>query len=142
MPITSFGGLLTFAEEMEKQDMEFYSRASAGDGAGDLADLMASFAKDGKKNVAHIQRTRRENVTEMILEPISGIVRESFVLEAPAEDGWTREQILTHALETEKRAVEYYTLGAEKIKTLAEVSRALKVAGKKRKAHLKKLTDL
>jgi len=142
MPITSFGGLLNFAEEMEKQDMTFYLSAAANPAISDLSDLFQGFAADGKKNMVHIQRTRRENITEMILEPIGNFFREPFVLKA--EDGKTmeRDQILAYVEKMENRAIGYYTEGAIKIKALPEVSLALKQAGKKRIAHTKKISSL
>ena len=142
MPITSFGGLLNFAEQMEKQDMAFYESVAANQKMDDLCDLFQGFAKDGKKNIAHILRTRRENVTEMILEPISDFFREPFVLETGDGKNMNRAQILDYSQKMEARAIAYYTEGAIKIKALPEVSQALKVAGKKRIAHTKKLSSL
>jgi rubrerythrin len=52
----------------------------------------------------------------------------------------------TEALETarrlEDRAERYYTEAAEKIKAQPEVARALKLIGKKRKAHSDRLSTL
>ncbi len=142
MPITNFGGLLNFAEEMEKQDMAFYESAAANQEISDLSEMFHEFAKDGKKNIAHILRTRRENITEMILEAISDFFRAPFVLEAGDDKNMDRAQILAYAQKMEARAIEYYTQGALKIKALPEVSQALKVAGKKRAAHARKLSSI
>jgi len=142
MPITNFGGLLNFAEEMERQDMAFYVSVAANPKMRDLFDLFQEFAKDGKKNIDHILRTRRENVTEMILEPISDFFKAPFVLNACDDNNMDRVQILDHAQKLEARAIAYYTEGAVKIKALPEVSLALKMAGKKRIAHTKKLSGI
>lgn len=142
MPITSFGGLLNFAEQMEQQDMAFYLSVSANPEMKDLLDLFQEFAKDGKKNITHILRTRRENVTEMILEPISGFFKEPFVLKALDDKNMDRAQILDYSQKLEARAIAYYTQGAVKIKALPEVAQALKLVGKKRIAHTKKLSSL
>jgi rubrerythrin len=142
MPITNFGGLLNFAEEIEKQDMAFYSSVAANPEMSDLSDLFQGFAKDGKKNIVHILRTRRENVTEMILEPIIDFFRKPFVLESRDDKQMDRSQILEYSQKMETRAIAYYTEGAIKIKALPEVSQALKLAGKKRIAHTKKLSSL
>jgi len=53
-----------------------------------------------------------------------------------------RSQILEYSQKMETRAIAYYTEGAIKIKALPEVSQALKLAGKKRIAHTKKLSSL
>ena len=142
MPITNFGGLLNFAEQMEQQDMAFYESVATNPEMSDLSGLFQEFAKDGKKNIAHILRTRRENVTEMILEPISDFFRESFVLEVGDDKKMGRAQILDYSQKMEARAIAYYTQGAVKIKALPEVSLALKVAGKKRTAHTQKLSGI
>ena len=142
MPITNFGGLLNFAEAMEKQDMVFYESVADNPEMSNLCDMFQAFAKDGKKNMAHIQRTRRENVTEMILEPISDFFREPFVLEFGDDRKMSRAQIMDYVEKMEARAIAYYTEGVVKIKALPEVSLALKLAGKKRTAHTKKLSGL
>ena len=142
MPITNFGGLLNFAEQMEQQDMAFYESVAINPEMSDLSGLFQEFAKDGKKNIAHILRTRRENVTEMILEPISDFFREPFVLEAGDDKKMGRAQILDYSQKMEARAIAYYTQGAVKIKALPEVSLALKVAGKKRTDHTQKLSGI
>jgi rubrerythrin len=142
MPIINFGGLLNFAEALEKQDMEFYLSIASNPEMSDLSDLFQGFAKDGKKNMVHIQRTRRENVTEMILEGIKDFFREPFVLDVKDGKEMGRDQILAYAEKMEARAIAYYTEGAVKIKALPEVSMALKLAGKKRIAHTKKLSSL
>ncbi len=142
MPITNFGGLLNFAEEIEKQDMAFYNSVADNQDMSDLCDLFQEFAKDGKKNISHILRTRRENVTEMILEPISDFFKESFVLEACDDKKMGRAQILEYSQKMEARAIDYYTEGAVKIKALPEVAQALKLARKKRIAHTTKLSGI
>ncbi len=142
MPITSFGGLLNFAQEMEQQDRAFYLAVAANPEMKDLSDLFQEFARDGKKNIDHILRTRRENVTEMILEPISDFFREPYLLETGEDKTMDRSQILAYSQKMEARATAYYTQGAIKIKALPEVSLALKQAGKKRIAHTKKLSGI
>ncbi len=141
MTITSFGGLLTFAEQMETLDMEFYSGAVLAAGMENYADLFSLLVKNTKKNIAHIQRTRRENITEMILEPISGIAEQDFMLAELGGQGLTPDRIMGRAVEMENRALGFYSAGAEKIKALAEVARALKRAGKTRKANIKALQE-
>jgi rubrerythrin len=51
-------------------------------------------------------------------------------------------EVLATAARLESRAERYYTEAAEKLKALAEVSRALKTLAKNRKAHGAKLASL
>ena len=78
MPLISFGSILSFAEELEKQDEAFYAAAAANPAFAELKDLFEQFLKDTRKNIKNVQRTRRENVTEMILEPVNVFTRAPF----------------------------------------------------------------
>ena len=75
MPLENFGSILNFAEELESQDRQYYEAVAGNPACSDHKQMFEQFAANAKKNVATVQRTRRENVTEMILEPIKGFVR-------------------------------------------------------------------
>ena len=139
MPLENFGSVLNFAEELETQDQLFYATLAANPACAEHKELFEQFAADAKKNITTAQRTRRENVTEMILEPIKDFVRAPFCEECTAADSMSAEDALAAARRLEERAVNYYTRAAEKIKALPEVSRALKTMGKKHNAQREKL---
>jgi rubrerythrin len=142
MPLENFGSILNFAEELEKQDEEFYTTAANNPACGKFKEIFYEFAADAKKNVKNIQRTRRENVTEMILEPIKDFVRAPFCEECEGAATLDAPDILASAKALEQRAERYYTEAAAKIKALPEVSRALKIVGKKHSVHLQRLAEL
>ena len=66
MPLINFGSILSFAEELEKQDLAFYSDAVLNEKCSIYSALFSQFVKEAQSNISTIQRTRRENVTEMI----------------------------------------------------------------------------
>ena len=142
MPLTNFGAILNFAETVEQDDMVFYRQASENPTAGPHQELFETFAKEGKKHLSLVQRTRRENVTEMILEPIRDFVRDSYQLRVENADGLDSPAILTAAVAMERRAIRYYSDAAEKIRALPEVSRALKTLAKKRAQRLGQVENL
>ena len=142
MPLISFGSILSFAEELEKQDEAFYAAAAANPAFAELKDLFEQFLKDTRKNIKNVQRTRRENVTEMILEPVKDFTRAPFCEEIDPAAAKTGAEILDAARCLEKKTERYYIEASVKIKALSEVSRALKMIGKKHTAHLKKLDSL
>ena len=78
MPLTNFGSILNFAEELEIQDQEFYQLVAQSPACSDLKDVFSQFAADAAKNKKTVQRIRRENVTEMILESVSDFTRAPF----------------------------------------------------------------
>jgi rubrerythrin len=142
MPLENFGSILNFAEELEKQDQAFFAAAAANPACAAYKDLFEQFAADAGKNMKTIQRTRRENVTEMILEPVRGFTRAPFCEECEAADSMEPEDALATAKRLVDRAERYYNEAAEKIKAQPEVARALKTIGKKRKAHREKLAAI
>lgn len=142
MPLISFGSILSFAEELEKQDEAFYAAAAANPAFAEHKELFDQFLIDTRNNIKNVQRTRRENVTEMILEPIRDFTRKPFCEEIDPAEAKTIMEVLDAARCLEKRIERYYTEASVKIKALSEVSRALKMIGKKHTAHLKNLDTL
>ena len=142
MPLISFGSILGFAEELEKQAEAFYVAAAANPAFAEYKDLFDLFLKNTRKNIKNVQRTRRENVTEMILEPIKDFTRAPFCEEIDPAEAKTSTEIIDAAQCLEKKTEGYYTEASIKIKALSEVSRALKIIGKKHTSHLKKMDSL
>ena len=136
MPLINFGSILNFAEELEQGDYDFYSTLIQNSECIRDKEIYDKFSTDAKKNVKTIQRTRRENVTEMILEPIVDFTRTSYMIEYGNAEAMNAAEAIESASELEKRAERYYTEASEKIKALPEVARILKLLAKKRRAHL------
>jgi rubrerythrin len=139
MPLENFGSILNFAEQLEKQDHAFYSAVAGNPACAEHKEMFELFAADANKNLKAVLRTRRENVTEMILEPIRGFTRAPFCEECAEADRMSVEDALATANRLVERAERYYTEAAAKIKAQPEVSRALKTICKKHKAHREKL---
>ncbi len=141
MDLNSFGAVLTFAEEIEQRDLQFYTDAAAEESVGVHRDMYDSFIRENKKNISLIQRTRRENVTEMILEPIRHFYRKNYQLQENPAEGNDATAFLDIANARERRAFTFYTDGADKLRSLAEVSRSLKLLAKKHKRRLKLINN-
>lgn len=142
MPLENFGSILNFAEELEKQDEAFFSAVADNPACAKYKEMFEQFASDAGKNIKAVQRTRRENVTEMILEPIRDFTRAPFCEECAEAANMGIEDALATANKLVDRAERYYTEAAEKIKAQPEVSRALKTICKKHKAHRAKLAAI
>ncbi len=142
MPLTSFGSILTFAEEIETQDSDFYSGAIDNPECAELKSLIEPFIKECKKNIVIVQRTRRENVTEMILEPIQDFVREPFCIKKEDANSMSAAKTLETMKIIEQRSLDYYTTASKKMKSLPEVANALRLLGKKHNARLRKMNDI
>ncbi len=139
MPLINFGSILGFALEIENQNNEFISAAAGAPSCSDYKNLFEKLTKNSNKRIKDLQRTRRENVTEMILESIEGFTRDPFVYESKDAREMECEKVLQSARAMFERTIQYYQAAAQKLKGQAEVSRSLKTLGKKCKRDLDQL---
>ncbi len=142
MPLENFGSILGFAEQLEKKACDFYQKAIQNPKDTAHKDLFEAFITDANKHIKIIERTRRENVTEMILEPIRDFTRAPFSGDFGQPEGMNTSEIVEAARRMEDQARRYYQTAAEKLKAQPEVSRVLKRIGKKRQTHINVLSDL
>jgi hypothetical protein len=142
MPLTNFGSILNFAEDLEKLNHGFYETAALNPECADYEDTFIELGAATAKNIKIVQRSRRENVTEMILEPIRDFVRTPFMDECDGADTMSSTESLKTAQRLEEKAFNYYTAASGKIKALPEVARVCKTLAKKHKAYLAKLENL
>lgn len=142
MPLSNFGSILNFAEELEKTDGDMYRSFSGNPACSEFVTVFEQLAGEAGKNLKTVQRTRRENVTEMILENIEGLSREPYSVERGDPSRMTARQAAETALKMEDRAERFYTEASLRFKAQPEVSRALKTLAKKRAANRKKLENL
>lgn len=142
MSLGNFGSILAFAAELEQGDQAFYAGLAAAPGLAGLAAIFTRLAADAAKNVDAVLRARRENVTEMILEPVEGFCRDPFRCQRGDCAGLDRAQALAAAREAEQKAAEFYRQAAEKLMAMPELARALKNLAKKRQKHLDELAGL
>ncbi|MCL4249983.1 MAG: hypothetical protein KJ065_17685 [Anaerolineae bacterium] len=104
--LNTFGAIMTFAIEMETRLRDYYQ--SAGD---------AARAADADKRRANLERVRRENVTEIKLEPIEGLDEANYTLDLDVQSDAARATI-------EATATRFYQDVAPKI-NVREAQRAL-----------------
>jgi rubrerythrin len=135
MPLENFGSILNFAEELEKQDRDFFTVAAGNPACEPNREIFEQFAADAAKNIKTVIRTRRENVTEMILEPIRDFTRGPYCEQCAEASSMSAEDALATANRLVDRAERYYSEAAVKIKALPEVARALKNLAKKHNKH-------
>ncbi len=142
MGLRNFGSILNFAVELETADQEFYRAAAANPACAKYKALFEGLATEAQKNEQAMLRARRENVTEMILEPIYGFSSEPFLSEREGAETMSLDRAVEVASELEDRAERFYTQAAEKIEALREVSRALARTAKRRAANKARLAAL
>ncbi|MEP7287266.1 MAG: hypothetical protein ABI947_16040 [Chloroflexota bacterium] len=111
MSLNTFSAILTFAISFEEKLQDFYQQAQAV--GGDLAELFENYANKSGKRKQRLTGSRQDNVTEMVLEPISGLNSADYepTFTAPTDRGVA----LTEAIQLEQRAERFYTEAGPKI---------------------------
>ncbi|MBL8131598.1 MAG: hypothetical protein JNL42_07045 [Anaerolineae bacterium] len=109
--LNSFGAIFAFAIDLEAKLRDYYQTAGSADSAGAC-----------EKRRANLERVRRENVTEIKLEPIEGLNEADFVLNLAdtSETGWRANH---------SAAARFYEAAAPKI-NVREAQRALERCAK------------
>lgn len=134
MELTTFGAVMGFATEIVGGSLGIYKAAAQKAESPALRDLLEALVREQGKNLSLMEQARRENVTEMILEPIAGLYREDFPCEAVLADGADDAEMKRLAVVLEKREEKFFREAAAKV-PLPEVARLFKrVAGRKQKS--------
>jgi hypothetical protein len=110
----TFGAICTFGAALEGETVLGLEKAAATSDARAISDLLNDMAQTHRKRQRQLERIRRENVTEMILEPISGFYEEEWQL----DPGMTAEK--TAALE--EKLQRFYLAAAVKV-SIPQVAR-------------------
>ena len=72
MSLTQFGSILSFAILLEEKLEELYKELASKEN-GALSEEFSKRAKACVKRKQRLERSRRENITEITLEPIEGL---------------------------------------------------------------------
>ena len=121
MDLATFGAVLSFAITFEQQLGTFY-RKLQGSASGELSARLAQAIEAAQKREKLLERVRRENVAEMILEPISGFESEDYALGDAPGAGVSAEALEGAWRKAGRTAVSFYNLGAQKL-SIPEVKR-------------------
>ena len=119
--------------------MNFFSGASASPACSHVKPVFDTLVNNCRKRIKEIERARRENVTEMILEGIEGFVRKPFVMETKDTDGMDADAVVSEARDLLSRCVRYYGDAGPRLKRQPEVARVLKTLAKKNRRDLEQL---
>lgn len=123
--LTTFGGLLSFAIDSEDAAEQFYQAAAAHEAFAEAQPTLLDLAKQHQKRKARLERIRRENLNEMLLEPIADLGLDHYAVEAEVAPDATLPDLLGQAVQLEAQAQKFYQDSAIKAKSvLAEAARA------------------
>ncbi len=137
MSLNTFGAIVTFAIDLEGAMQRFYEEASAV--GGDAAETFENYAKKSAKRRQRLIAVRQDNVTEMVLEPISGLNQIDY--EPNAATPTDRARALGGAIRLEERAERFYTNAGPKL-NVTEPRRAFQKLAQENTERLVELRDL
>jgi len=135
MDLATFGAIMSFGLDLEQQAAAFYDSAARGV----LEEPFANLAKSARKRAVRMERARREGITEMILEPITGMDGDDYHQELmPDAD---EAELLRQAIALEETTRRFYIDAAGKIPVREVVRTCIRMAkeSERRRAELEKL---
>jgi rubrerythrin len=139
MNLGTFGAILKFALETESNVGKFYSSLSSMAFSETLTKISASFAVRSQNRITTLERIRRENTTEMILEPIVGLDSEKYTPSTRVPEGANEATIKGIAQDIERKLYDFYGIAAKKIEFLSEAAYAFELLAEKNEDALKQL---
>lgn len=139
MELGTFGAVLKFAMELEEKAISFYEAARS---KSSKVDHFESLVRRGQKRLKTLERVRRENTTEMILEPIAGLDPNAYKPEISIPDGADEKAIRSMAVAMETKLQEFYTDAAVKVEFLIEAAYSLEALADENEDALQNLSEL
>ena len=141
MTLSTFGAIMGYAGEIVKQTEEAYRGLIPKAKNPALKQVLQDLAGEEKKNQSLMERTRRENVTEMILEPITGLHQEEYEVDLRGMAQKDDSDLVRVSLILEERARRFFSDASAKI-PLPEVARTFRRLCQKKEENVAKLQSL
>jgi len=141
MTLSTFGAIMGFAAEMVQQTEAFYETMIQKAKDPILREALQVLLEEEGKNYSLMEKTRRENVTEMILEPIAGLDQSDYEIEMKGMDQTEDSDLLKMALILEERERRFFSEVSDKV-PLPEVGRIFRKVAQKKERSLAKLKTL
>jgi len=140
---TTFGSVIRFALELEKGAAGVYDELSKEPKAASAAEVFRTLSSVHKKRGELLEFTRREKLNEMILEPISELKREDYLIDTKTPIGLDAKAAARFASKIEETSARFYADSARIAKNLmAEAARTMERLGKENMANKAKLEAL
>lgn len=141
MELGTFGAIIKFALDIETKISNFYQTASDLTKDEKLGSIFADLVVRGQKRTKTLERVRRENVTEMILEPILEFDSDSYSIVTEISEGINDDNLRVLSTNIESTLLEFYTTAATKIDFLIEAAYAFELLAEKSEETIKRFTD-
>ena len=142
MELVTVGAVLTYAIRLEGHSGDFYEEAASLTRGLRVREAFLSLAEAKRKRKKVVERSRREFVNEMLLEPIEGLEGSDALLETELSAGLDSRAILQLATELEESSQKQYLDAAAKISHLPQLARVFRKLGQGNAEHRSNLDSL
>lgn len=139
LDLGTFGAIMKFALKIEGKVTDFYTEVGRHVKNDILVGILGDLVTRGEKRITILERVRRENVTEMILEPIEGLDSDSYGIETTIPTSADDVTIKTIVTNIETTLQKFYTDAARKIDFLPEAEYAFELLAEKNEETIKRL---
>lgn len=132
MELGTFGAILRFAMDLEERAATFYGEAARGD----LVQAFGEYARGSGKRLRRLERARRELISEMILEPITGLDGDDYPIDLDPRAG--DAELVRQAQAIEEMEIRFYQDAAAKmpIREVVRLFQRLERENEQRRARL------
>jgi len=141
MALSTFGAIMGFAAEMIGQTRDTYKALIEKAKNPALKEVLQELVVEKGKNHSLMEKTRRENVTEMILEPVTGLHEEDYEVDLKGLEQRDDADLLRVALILEQREKTFFQDASAKL-PLPEVARIFRKISRKMEEDVEKLQRL
>jgi rubrerythrin len=138
MALNTFGAIMGFAAEMIQQTETLYKTMVQKAKEPVLKEALQVMLEEEGKNHSLMEKTRRENVTEIILEPVTGLQQGDYEVEMKGMDQAQEEDLLKMALILEEREQRFFNDVSDKL-PFPEVARIFRKMAQKKEKSIAKL---
>ncbi|MEE9411275.1 MAG: hypothetical protein V3V41_10140 [Candidatus Heimdallarchaeota archaeon] len=122
MSLGTLGAVIKFILKLETEAVGFYEKAAERIEDIQMKNIIETIIRQSKKNIKKLQRVRRENTTEMILEPIKDLTSNQYDQITITPKDWTDEEIIEYAQKIEENIRVFFKNASEKVDFLGEVA--------------------
>lgn len=122
LDLGTFGAVMKFAMELESIATGFYKSAFSKTTDVDLGSLLEKLGIRSTKRNKILERVRRENVTEMILESIANLDSDSYTMKTDIPENPDIKSLLGICIGVEENRFKFFTQSSAKIGFLIEAA--------------------
>ncbi|MFW9955429.1 MAG: hypothetical protein ACFFD3_12820 [Candidatus Thorarchaeota archaeon] len=124
LELGTFGAVMKFALELEAASLEFYEKMLASTIDAAFKELLERQIIRMKNRIRSLERVRRENITEMILEPIRDLNGDNYSISTFLSDIKSGNAAYETLFQIEQQKRRFYSDSAMKIEFLIEAANA------------------